>query len=167
MSLLSKGFLVILAMVIVSSCGRGKKRDPNKTYFEKASEYNDYINNQFETVNRLWNATLTVMDDSVLVYKELDSLKQASKTSWDNMNKLADYKGDTLYKEAAANYFKYIHITANTSFEEAIVIGLMPDVSDSLNFRFTAIGNQIGADKDSCINKLKATQLNFIQITSK
>ena len=159
--------LFITFLLIVAACGNGKKKDPNLTYFDKASEYNDYINNQFNEVNRLWNACLNKMDDSVLVYKQLDSLKGACNSSISNMNKLADYKGDTLYKHAASEYFKYMLKTANGSFLEAIQIGLMPDVSDSLYFRFTAIGNQIGADKDSCIADIKAAQLNFIRLNEK
>ncbi len=163
----NKIILFLLLSGLVFSCGSGKKKDPDKTYFDKASEYNNYINEQFIEVNRLWNATLTKMDDSSLVYKELDSLILASKTSLENMNKLADFKGDTMYKHAAAKYFEYMLTTAKTSFKEAIDIGLMEDISDSLYFRFTAIGNQIGADKDTCINRLKAAQLDFIALTNK
>ncbi len=150
----------------IFSCGSAGKKDPDKTYFKTADGYNNYINRHFEEVNRLWNAALTSMDDSALVYKQLDSLVQASDTSCKNMHKLADFKGDTLYRAAAARYFCYMNEMARNEFREAIQIGLMEDVSDSLYFRFTAIGNQIGADKDSYILQLKSAQLSFVKNNS-
>jgi hypothetical protein len=153
--------------VFLCSCGGKDKRDPGKIYFEQASEYNSYITTQFDEVNRLWNASLAVMDDSVLIYKQLDSLQKASEQSMVNMHSLADFKGDTSYKHAAAEYFKYMLVTSKGSYKEAIEIGLQEDIPDSLYFRFISISNQIGADKDTCINRLKAAQLRFMQLTSK
>lgn len=163
----SKFHITILFACFILSCGGKKKRDPDKTYFDKASEYNAYISTQFDEVNRLWNASLAVMDDSTLIYKQLDSLKQSSQQSMLNMYKLADFKGDTGYKHAAAEYFKYMLSISNGSYKEAIDIGLDEDISDSLYFKYISISNQIGADKDSCINRLKAAQLRFVQLTSK
>jgi hypothetical protein len=166
MSTLSK-IHILLWIVVAFSCGNKNKRDANKTYFEKASEYNAYISNQFDEVNRLWNASLAVMDDSSLIYKHLDSLSKTSYQSMLNMHQLADFKGDTAYKHAAAAYFRYMYLTTNGSYREAVDIGLMDDLSDSLYFRFIAISNQIGADKDTCINRLKAAQMRFVELNNR
>ena len=167
MSTSAKNFSVLVAICIGFSLGCGKKKDPGKIYFDKASEYNNYISRQYEEVNRLWDKALMTMDDSALVYKQLDSLKTACQGSVQNMSKLADFKGDTIYRHAAGEYFAYMLRISNTSFKEAIDIGLMDDMPDSLYFKFTAIGNQIGADKDTCINRLKAAQLHFISLSEK
>lgn len=157
------GVLVLLLLLL--ACG--KKRDPGKKYFEKASEYNQYINAQFEEVNRLWNEVLTRMDDSALVYSTLDSLKTASKQSALNMDNLAGYKEDTLYKSAARNYFIYMNKEANTRLAEAVGIGVKKDISDSLFFRFEEIGRLIGTEKEIYILNLKRAQQQFIFITAK
>lgn len=162
MSLFNKINLVLL-IIFVASCGAKDKRDPNKKYFDKASEYNLYITAQFDEVNRLWNASLAVMDDSSLIYQQLDSLLAASQSSAQNMDQLADYKGDTAYKYAAKQYFHYMYDMANGSYREAIKIGLLAEVSDSLHFKYLSISNQIGADKDTCINRLKAAQQRFAE----
>jgi hypothetical protein len=155
----------MLALVVVlASCGGGPKKDPNKVYFSKASEYNAYINHEYQEVNRLWNATLGKMEDSTLVYQQLDSLTQAASTSCQRMLSLADFKGDTLYKRAAANYFNYVLITSKTSLREAIEIGLMPDISDSLYTHYDEIGQQISTQSQDYVNQLKKAQLNFIEL---
>jgi len=162
MSLFNKTIITVVSICILS-CGAKDKRDPNKKYFDKASEYNSYITTQFDEVNRLWNASLNVMDDSTIIYQQLDSLINASKGSAENMDKLADYKGDTVYKYTAKQYFKYMYTMANGSYKEAIEIGLKEDVSDSLHFKYISISNQIGADKDTCIQRLKAAQQRFAE----
>lgn len=156
-----------LAAIVVMAISCGQKKDPHKKYFEKASEYNQYINEQFEEVNRLWNATLTRMDDSLLVYSTLDSLKIASKDAAQNMDKLVGFKDDTIYKGAAKNYFNYMNREANTRLQEAVGIGIMQDVSDSLFFRFEEIGRLIGKEKEIFILHLKRAQQQFIIVTAK
>jgi hypothetical protein len=83
------------------------------------------------------------------------------------MRQLAEFKGDTGYKHAAAEYFSYMLRMANGDYKEAIRIGLMEDVPDSLYFKYMSISTQIGADKDTCINRLKAAQTRFIEMSSK
>ncbi len=153
-------------VLILLSCG-GKKKDPDKIYFEKPSEYNQYINDQFEEVNRLWNATLTRMDDSLLVYNTLDSLREVSNTSVENMVKLADFMGDTAYKGAARQYFQFINKEANGRLAEAVSMGILEEMSDSLYFRFQELGVQIGKEKEIYILQLKMAQKRFIEITTK
>lgn len=162
MSLFNKAILLLISSCIVS-CGAKDKRDPDKKHFDKASEYNAYIAAQFDEVNRLWNASLAVMDDSSLIYQQLDSLLEASQNSAQNMDQLSDFKGDTTYKYAAKQYFYYMYNMANGSYREAIEIGLLEDVPDSLHFKYLSISNQIGADKDTCINRLKAAQQRFAE----
>lgn len=163
---LNKQSIFKIAFVLMAlSCGN--KKDPGKKYFEKASEYNQYINDQFEEVNRLWNATLTRMDDSALVYSTLDSLKATSKESAQNMELLAGFKEDTIYKNAAQAYFNYMNKEANTRLQEAVGIGLMKDISDSLYFRFEEIGRLIGKEKEIFILRLKRAQQQFIIVTAK
>lgn len=160
-------FVLVTITGFLIACGTGKKKDPNKIYFENASDYNNYISGQFDEVNRLWNAALTQMDDSLLIYKQLDSLEITSDTCCKNMAKLADWRGDTLYKFAAAEYFRYMHEITEGKFKEAIDIGLKPDLTDEEYFRFTEIGNQIGAEKDTCIAKLLRAQANFAILAQK
>ena len=164
MSVSSKIFYVVSISLFYYSCGSGKKSTSNKTYFKTAAEYNHYIDYRFNEVNRLWNVTLTYMDDSLLVYKQLDSLKYATQIAIYDMNKLSDFKGDTTYKYRAAQYFKYILMTTQNDLVEAIEIGLMENISDSLYFRYMEIGNQIGANKQTYINQLRAAQRNFTAI---
>jgi hypothetical protein len=161
-----RGLVLALGMML-AGCGQGAKKDPNKLYFQQAPEYNNYINIQYEEVNSLWNATLDQMKDSVLVYKQLDSLTRAASTSRQNMQGLGDFKGDTLYKKAAADYFNYVLITSQTSLREAIEIGLKPDISDSLYTRFDEIGTQISTQSQEYIHQLKKAQLDFITFTQK
>lgn len=167
MSSLSKSFTIVIFLMITISCRGSTKKDPDRIYFDKAEDYNNYINAQFERVNTIWNTTLGYMDDSLLVYQHLEQLIQASDSACSNMSKLADFKGDSLYRKAAANYFCYMHNMAQTDFREAINIGLMDNLTDSLYFRFDELGNRIGADKDTCIQRLKATQLKFIELINK
>ena len=89
----SNRLLIFLGwMIFFISCGGKHKADPGKTYFDKASEYNAYITVRFDEVNRLWNACLSVMDDSTLIYKQLDTLRETSHQSMLDMNNLADFK---------------------------------------------------------------------------
>ncbi len=162
-----KTIVALLSITILINCGSKKQLDPNKKHFDQASDYNNYITTQFDEVNRLWNVSLTVMDDSTLIYQQLDSLIVASKNSVHNMDQLADYKGDTSYKHAARDYFQYMHDMANGSYRDAIKIGLMGEVSDSLHFEYISISNRIGAEKDTCINRLKAAQQRFSEFVSK
>ena len=153
-------------MIFFISCGGKQKADPG-TYFDKASEYNSYITVRFDEVNRLWNACLSVMDDSTLIYKQLDTLRETSRQSMLDMNNLADFKGDTGYKHAAGEYFRYMLSICDGSYKKAIDIGLEDDLPDSLYVQYMAISNQIGADKDTCINHLKTAQLRFVELTNK
>jgi hypothetical protein len=164
---LNNSLLVLAIAGILFSCGGGKKKDPDKIYFDNASDYNKYISSQFDEVNRLWNEALTKMDDSSLVYSQLDSLRVQSGNSYKNMGKLADWKGDTLYKHAAMEYFGYMNGISKGIFKEAIDIGLKPDLTDEEYFRFTEIGNQIGAEKDTCIAGLMRAQANFVVLAQK
>lgn len=164
---LNNSLFVLVTIGVLFSCGTGKKKDPNKIYFENASDYNKFISGQFDEVNRLWNAALSKMDDSTLIYKQLDSLTFSSDSSFKNMAKLADWHGDTMYKFAAGEYFRYMNDICKGIFKEAIDIGLKPDLSDEEYFRFTEIGNQIGAEKDTCISKLMKAQENFARLAQK
>jgi len=160
--LITVGFLLLMV-----ACGTPKLKDKNKVHFDQPSEYHDYINTRFENVSRLWNSTLHIMDDSSKIYLQLDSLEQAALTYFEDMNRLADFKGDTLYRHAAREYFLYMYTVSKGSYREAIQIGLMgDDIPDSLQFRFNLIGDQIGADKDSCINRLINANLNFMRFAS-
>lgn len=158
---LSKTVFILFATVFLFTCGPSKKKDPNRLYFENGADYNQFIISQFEEVNRLWNEALNKMDDSALVYKQLDSLRVQADSSSRNMMKLADWKGDTTYKYAAGRYFSYMYDISNGIFKEAIDIGLKQQQTDEDYFRFTEIGNQIGADKDTCIANLKRAQTYF------
>lgn len=164
---LSKTISFLILGALLLSCGNGNKKDPNRIYFDSAAEYHAFINSHFERVNLLWNSTLAEMDDSVLAYKQLDLLTMASDSACSQTQKLADFKGDSIYRLAAANYFCYMSRIAHEEFKEAINIGIQDSLTDSLYFRFDQIGNQIGADKDTCIARLKAAQAKFIQLINK
>jgi len=167
-SRLTKTFFVLATLgILFSSCGNRKKKDPDKIYFENASDYNNFISGQFDEVNRLWNAALSQMDDSTLIYKQLDSLKICSDTSLKNMAKLADWREDTTYKYTASEYFRYMNTISTGIFKEAVDIGLKPDLTDEEYFRFTEIGNKIGIDKDSCIARLMKAQEDFAILAQK
>jgi len=162
---LNKHVLVFASIAVLASCG--SKKDPNKTYFDNEADYNQYISHQYDQVNELWEYALNLMDDSLKVYHQLDSLEKTALTSAANMQKLADFKGDTMYKYRAQQYFIFMANTASGSYREAVDIALMQETPDSLIFKFENIGKQIGKDKDLYVTQLLQAQQDFITLTQK
>jgi|LakMenEpi03Aug12_release.lakeMendotaPanAssembly.Ray.scaffolds.fasta_scaffold341774_2 hypothetical protein len=100
------------------------KREPGKTYFDKPSEYNDFIVNEQKSV-------MTAFDDFAIAVNrgDIDSMKfhwttlgKRTEMAVTEMNKLADYKEDTMFRHAALDLFKYIQLACDNELKEIVNI---------------------------------------------
>lgn len=100
------------------------KKDPNKTYFDKPSEYNDYIVNEQMQVMALFDDYAKSINsgkpDSMSFF--LDSLSKRTELAQTSIYKLADYKGDTLFRYAALELFRYINYACNHELKQIVEI---------------------------------------------
>lgn len=107
-----KQFRTILFITLCISLVACKpKKDPNKTYFDKPSDYNDFIVLEQKEVMASFddfaNSINRGKPDSMSFYKE--TLRKRAQLAEASVGKLADFKEDTLFRYAALELFKYIH----------------------------------------------------------
>jgi hypothetical protein len=96
------------------------KREPGKTYFDKPSEYNDYIAKEQKEV-------MASFDDFAIAVNHADrdsmsflrkALSDRSLAAEKSMEKLAGFKDDTLFRYAALELFKYVSYACNHELKE-------------------------------------------------
>ena len=100
------------------------KRDPNKTYFDKPSDYNDFIvleqKDIMTSFDNFANAVNIGNKDSMIFF--LDALKSRTQLAQASINKLADYKEDTLFRYTALELFRYVNYACEHELKEIIAI---------------------------------------------
>lgn len=115
-------FLVILTCLTFLACK--PKRDPSKTYFDKPSDYNDYIVHEQKDV-------MSHFDDFAAAVNaaDKDSMSFMRKALFDRaeiaesmMLKLADYKGDTMFRYHALELFRYVKYACEHELKDIFMI---------------------------------------------
>jgi hypothetical protein len=100
------------------------KRIPGKTYFDTPSEYNDYIVNEQKMVMAAFDDFAASVNngnvDSMSFY-QITLCKRAD-MAINEMNNLADYEKDTMFRHAAWELFQTIELSCNTELEEIVHI---------------------------------------------
>jgi hypothetical protein len=116
--------IIILAACCLILVQCKPKKDPNKTYFDKPSEYNDFIVNEQKAV-------MGSFDDFAgsVNHGDRDSMSFLRKTminrvqlAQSSVAKLADYKEDTLFRHAAMDLFNYIDYACDHELKEIVDI---------------------------------------------
>ncbi len=120
-----KKVLIFISIVLITgTMGCKPKRDPSKTYFDQPSDYNDFI------VNHQKEVMVTFEDFANAVnHGDKDSMSFCRKTlinrnelALETVGKLADFKGDTLFRGAAMDLFRYIDYACNNELKEIVDI---------------------------------------------
>jgi hypothetical protein len=115
-------FLVILTCLTLLNCK--PKRIPGKTYFDKPSEYNDYIVKEQKDVmshfDDFANAVNAADKDSMSFMRK--ALYDRAEIAESQMNSLADYKGDTLFRYKALELFRYVKYACDHELKDIFMI---------------------------------------------
>lgn len=100
------------------------KRDPNKTYFDKPSEYNDYIVIEQKKVMESFDKFADAVNNG-----NLDSMNQSREqlcmhadAALGSMKKLADFREDTLFRSAAIDFFGFVNDACQNQLKEIVDI---------------------------------------------
>jgi len=121
---MKKTFIFGIIIIITAFTGCKPKRDPSKTYFDTPSEYNDFIvNNQKEVMSSFEDFATAVNrsdKDSMSFFRK--TLINRNQLAMDNVGKLADYKGDTIFRAAAMDLFKYIDFACDNELKQIVDI---------------------------------------------
>lgn len=125
------------------SCG--SKKDPSKIYFENAAAYSDFITQEqvstIDAVNMYIYAINTGNIDSMQI--TLRNLQEKVSLSKASISKLADYKGDTLYRGAAIRFFSFID---NASKNELKQMGDLAAKDTSITTEEIALISQLSTE---------------------
>jgi hypothetical protein len=112
----------VLILMVATSCK--PKRDPSKTYFDKPSEYNDFIVNHQKDVMSSFEDFADAVNhgdkDSMSFFRK--TLESRTLLAEESVGKLADFKGDTSFKAAAMDLFKYISYACDHELKEIVDI---------------------------------------------
>ncbi len=115
-------FIVIISCFALTQCK--PKRLPGKTYFDKPNEYNDYIVKEQKEVMASFDEFATAVNhgdkDSMSFTRK--NLMSRAILAEKNMNDLADFKEDTLFRYAALELFRYVNDACNHELKEIIDI---------------------------------------------
>lgn len=100
------------------------KRDPDKTYFDKPSEYNDYIvleqKKVMESFDEFADAVNNGNVDSMNQTRE--QLCKYSEEALTSMKKLANFKEDTLFRTSAIDFFSFVNNACQNQLKEIVEI---------------------------------------------
>lgn len=113
---------LLLCTVLLVQCK--PKRDPNKTYFDKPSEYNDYIVIEQKKVMESFDVFAGTVNNG-----NIDSMNQSRNKLCENseialasMKKLADFKEDTMFRTAAIDFFSFVNEACKNQLKEIVEI---------------------------------------------
>lgn len=117
-------YCILILMLLLTACGFRNKKDPNKVYFDHPVEYMNYLAVEqvhlVEYMNLFSRHSYDRQLDSARI--SLDSLRIIGKRGVEKSEKLADYRGDTLFREAAGAYFAFVESYADTAFPRLLDI---------------------------------------------
>lgn len=96
-----------MSIMVFVSCG--PKKDPNLTYFDNPVSYNDYIIGEQMDVFDMYDKLLKELNEgtAATIGIAYDDFCNRSNQAYDNMNKLADFKKNTEFRDAAKDLFKF------------------------------------------------------------
>ncbi len=116
--------IIVFVLIGISLVQCKPKRDPNKTYFDKPSEYNDFIVLEQKEVMASFDDLAEAINkgntDSMVFYRE--SLCKRTQLAEASVARLADYKEDTLFRFSALELFRYINYACEHELKEIIEI---------------------------------------------
>ncbi|MCX7743547.1 MAG: hypothetical protein N2167_03180 [Flavobacteriales bacterium] len=119
---MKKIFLPIIGTFILFSCG--PKKDPNLTYFEKAEEYNDYIIKEQVELFAAFDEFIHQMETGNMdqLQASFDKLYERSKTAVERMEKLADFKKNTEFRDKSKELFIFYKTQCETDLKEMLTL---------------------------------------------
>lgn len=110
--------LILFSAIIIIGCK--PKRDPSKTYFDKPSEYNDFIVNHQKDVMASFEDFADAVNhsdkDSMSFFRK--TLENRSQLAEESVGKLADFKQDTAFRFAALQLFRYVSYACDHELKE-------------------------------------------------
>jgi hypothetical protein len=119
-----KKISIILLFPFVMTIGCKPKRDPSKTYFDKPSDYNDFIVNHQKEVMVSFEDFADAVNhgdkDSMSFFRK--TLENRSLLAEESVGKLADFKEDTLFRHAALELFHYVSYACDHELKEIVDI---------------------------------------------
>lgn len=154
----------LLLFVVVGLASCGPKKDPNLTYFDKANEYNDYIINEQvavfdaydELVDEMSYGTESSIDES------LTSFKKRTTEALDKMNKLADFKKNVEFRDAAKSLFQFYADACDKELKDLAVIFSKGEGIDEADYdRVDELTTKMDDEEQSRNNKLIEAQQVF------
>jgi hypothetical protein len=114
-------FSAITAFILVSC---GSKKDPNLTYFEKAEEYNDYIIKEQMELFAAFDEFINQMETGSMedLHASFDKLYERSNTAVERMDKLADFKKNTEFRDKSKELFVFYKTQCETDLKEMLTL---------------------------------------------
>lgn len=158
---MKKLFLPIITLIFVSC---GPKKDPNLTYFEKPEEYNDYIiKEQVEVFSAfdefIHNMEIGSMED---LQASFNKLYERSKTAVERMEKLADYKKNTEFRDKSKELFIFYKTQCETNLKEMMELFAKDTLmTEADEMRIEAIAKAFDDKEKELNNALIAAQEAF------
>jgi len=114
-------FSAITAFIWVSC---GPKKDPNLTYFEKAEEYNDYIIKEQVELFATFDEFINQMESGNLqdLHASFEKLYERAKIAVERMDKLADFKKNTEFRDKSKELFIFYKTQCETDLKEMLTL---------------------------------------------
>jgi len=141
------------------------KKNPNLKYKEKsifnsASEYNDYIIEIVFTVcDAGWQALNMNLGKKALIWS--DSLKIQSKMVLESLQKLEPYENNDEYRQAAINYIQHVYNASIKEIPDFIRLNLLKKRNESENSKLEKIRPKIEDDTYKIFDDLRKKQIDF------
>lgn len=158
---MKKLFLPIITLILISC---GPKKDPNLTYFEKPEEYNDYIIKEQVEVFAAFDEFIHHMETGSMeeLQASFDKLYERSKTAVERMEKLADYKKNTEFRDKSKELFIFYKTQCETDLKEMMNLFAKDTLmTEADEMRITEIANAFDAKEKELNNALIAAQEAF------
>jgi|SRR5687767_14021641 len=112
--------IFLLALLILGFVQCKPKKDPNRTYFENAGKYNDFIYQEQQAVMNSFEVFAAAVNknnpDSIRI--SYDAMTKRASESRSSVFKLAPFKGDTMFRYAALDFFDFVNAACNQELKE-------------------------------------------------
>lgn len=107
--------------------------------------YNDYIVDQQYKISATVNQLIESLDSGNLAYSttKLDAMKKASDEAIARIKGLPAFKGNTSFRDAAAELFVFYKTCAENEFKELVVLLLGSSKPDNYMDRIAALQKQV------------------------
>lgn len=156
----------IISILILSSCiiACGNKKDPNLTYFEKPEDYNNYIiKEQIELFSTFDEFIHMIENDSIQHLRTAhDKLYQRSNLAVERINKLADFKKNTEFRDKSKELFLFYKNQCETNLKEMMnLIEKDTLLTDEDQLRIEQIVHYFDSTEKKLNDDLIAAQISF------